>query len=458
MGILDVPRVSRAIADATYAPLLKPDTGAQFMSKVRLGIDATCGLAGDSTGNGSDEWYDLLATTLGTSHVDSRVEIAHWNDTTQANDAATIVQAGTSGSTGVVFHDTFTRTAADIYQSIPDIGPAWGRDGSNASGDWSLDGTDAVRSSDSTTGGTVATVEAGEMTTWISANFSTLQTGTARSFRLYSQRKDPSNSLYLSFTVNASGVPSFSINKNIGGSASAIATASSIASVTTNAASNELTLELSLSGSTVTGKVNSQTLTTTLTAGDLTALSGATTAGMGPASSGSAGDKVHEFKVTIGTPAAPVKATFYNASMSGSALTYQQSRLAAMFPVSLDVLFISSCHNYGSDTPAQYATKLDSFIAAFKAVQPAAGIIICSQNPQKAPATGKAAHLARLASLSSYAARRGYGYIPVAETWAAQIGGGVSLINTDGVHPTNGASGTGSSLWRDTTLAYLNSV
>ncbi|MDE8648077.1 SGNH/GDSL hydrolase family protein [Rhodococcus qingshengii] len=450
-------RLSDERLKSTYAPILKPDIGTLAMSKYRLDMDVNFGLAGDSTGNAADEWFDLLATALGADRSNMRVEIPHWNDTTQANSAATVVQAGTSGAAGIAFHDTFNRTAADLYGTTPDIGPVWGRDGANATGDWSLDGTDAVRTADATVGTLLATAAPGEMTTWASANVSTTQNGTARSMRLYSQMKDNSNSIYLALSVSAVGVPSFTISKRIGGTVTVLNTAATVPTVATDSASNELTLELSLSGTTVTGKVNSQAITGTLLPADLTALSGASMAGFA-GSTGGAGDRIHEFKVTVGVPAAPPKATFYNASMPGSTLTYQQSRLAAMFPTPLDVLFVSSCHNYGADTPAQYAAKLDEFIAAFRAVQPSAGIVICSQNPQKPPASGVTAHRSRVAHLRAYAARRGFGYVPVAEEWAKQANGGVSLILADGIHPTTGANGSGSALWRDAAKAYLATV
>ena len=456
MGLLDPPPLSKTVADATYAAALSADTGALAMGKIRLGLDTKIGIAGDSTGNAADEWFDLLATSLGTQNPNMRVEIPHWDDTTQAYLTPTVIQPGVAGASGVVFHDTFNRVAADLYGSTPDIGAVWGRDGANATGDWSVDGTDAVRTSDTTVGTVLATAAPGDMTTWVSANISTAQTGTARLFRVYSQMKDTSNSVYLTLTVNATGVPSFTISKRIAAAITVIATGATIPSLPTDSASNEVTFELTLSGSTITAKVNNQSISATLTAPDLAALSGATMAGIAGSSAGGAGDRIHEFKVTVGSAAPPALATFYNASMSGSTLTYQQTRLAAMYPQPLDLLFISSCHNYSMDTPAQYATKLDAFITAFKAVQPNAGIIICSQNPEKPPAVNRAAHLVRLSSIPAYARRRRYGYVPVAELFVTQPNGGVGLIISDGVHPTTGATDSGSSLWRDSAFNYLN--
>ena len=446
-----------SVVEGSYAPILAPDTGSLAMSKVRLGLPVNAGIAGDSTGNAANEWFDLLATAVGAAHPSMAVEIPHWNDATQALDAPTVIQPGTVGGSGVVFHDTFNRTAADLYGSTPDIGAVWGRDGSNASGDWTLDGTDAVRSSDATVGTLVGTASPGEMRTELLANIGTLATGTQRIFRLYSQMKDTSNSVFLTFSVSTTGAPSATITKRIAAVNTVIGTAASIPSVGTNTASNEIAFELSLSGTMVTAKVNGTTFTGPLTTDDLAALAGATNVGVAGSSAGGAGDRLHEITVTVGSPAPAPVARFYNASMSGSTLTYQQARLAAMFPQPLDLLFVSSCHNYSTDTPAQYAAKLDAFVAAFRAVQPTAGIVIVSQNPQKPPATNPAAHKARLASLRSYATRRGFGYIPVAETWAKQPSGGVGLILPDGIHPTTGA-GSGSALWADTAAAYLDSV
>jgi len=128
-----------------------------------------------------------------------------------------------------------------------------------------------------------------------------------------------------------------------------------------------------------------------------------------------------------------------------------------MYPVPLDLLIVSSGHNYGTNTPAQYEAALDAFLAAFRAVQPAAGILVSSQNPQKSPQTGITAHLARQAILRSYAARHGCGYLPTLEAFWAQANHGGALIQSDGAHPTTGA-GSGSELWRDTMTAYIAAI
>jgi hypothetical protein len=447
-------RIEKLKADlaASAAATAKADTGQAFLSKLTMRSgDIAVGVAADSTWNASDEAIDLYMTKLAADNPTLAVEIKHWNDTTQAYSAATVVSAGIAETGGTVFQDTFTRTAAEIYGTTPDIGEVWGRDGTNAMGDWSLNGTQAVRSADTTNGGILATGAAGDTETTVDMNLSSLGTGTSRTFRLYFCYLNSTNHAFLQISIGTTGTVTWNITSRVNNVATAVATGTSNP-FPANTTGSPVTLKGKLQGTTLSGSINGTTISGTLSSADAAVLASGVQAGV---SGGIAGDAMNSFQIVVLAPAPPKKLTLWNASMSGSTLLYQQTRFAPMFPVPLDLLIINSGHNYGTNTPAQYEAAIDSFIAAFRAVQPAAGIVISSQNPQKAPASGRVSHLLRQATLKSYAARKGIGYIPGMEAFKALPDGGVTLIATDGVHPTPGASNSGSSLWRDAITNYF---
>lgn len=164
---------------------------------------------------------------------------------------------------------------------------------------------------------------------------------------------------------------------------------------------------------------------------------------------------------TIQTGTGSQTIDLYGGSHSGSVLTYQSARLALMYPVPVDLLFISSSHNYGQATSGTaYVALVDAFVDAFRAVQPAAGIVVSSQNPQYSPvsAPGIAAQADRLSVLPGYAAARGFGYLPVAEVWARSTNAGPGgLTQADGVHPSTGGV-NGSRRWSQVAIDYIDSL
>lgn len=429
------------------------DKGESVMSRIRLKTgDIKTGIAGDSTGNAPNEWADLHTGYLAAKDTVRRCEILHWNDTAQAYDAATVVQPGTSGPTAAtVFSDTFTRTAAELDGTTPDVGTAWGKDAGNAVGDWSIDGTAALRTADTTNGLMLA--NAGT-----DADFKVTYNMTAgaatgagqNDMRFPFRYLNSSNYLWAFVTITNAGSAVFYLRKVIGGVTTTYGPSSF--TIDTGSANVPLTIVCETIGTTFRATVNGVTITDTLTSGDVAALVGANKGGFGY---GRQGNRVLDFKIETTSTAAARLLRFYNASMSGSTLTYHQSRLAAMFPEALDLLFISSSHNYSTDTAVAYLAKLDTFIAAFRAVQPDAVIVISSQNLRRSPADNIAAHTSRLAALKSYAVKRGYGYLPVAEAWAASAADPATLVLADGIHPSVGA-GSGSELWAATANTYMD--
>ncbi|OZF51282.1 SGNH/GDSL hydrolase family protein [Rhodococcus sp. 14-1411-2a] len=429
------------------------DRGEAVMSRIRLKTgDNKIGIIGDSTGNSPTEWADLHATYLAAKDTDRRCEILHWNETTQAMDAATVVQPGIAGaSAGVVFHDTFTRTATEIVGSTPDVGPAWIGDSSNSSGDWSLDGTAALRTADATNGYVVANggVDANSRVTF---DFTVgAATGGGDNQSRYAFRYlNTQTLLWVFISITNSGSATAFLRKTIANVTTTITQQTFTIDTASSAAPVSLVCEVV--GDSVTVTVNGTVITATLTADDLAALAGSTKAAFGY---GRAGNRMLEFKMETTNQVTARLLRVYNASQSGSTLAYQQSRLATMLPESLDLVYINSCHNYSSDTIATYIPKVEEFVTALRTVQPTASIVISSQNLRRSPADNIAAHVSRMSALKSYAVKRGYGYLPVAEAWASSAADPASLMLADGIHPSTGAN-SGSVLWAGVANAYMD--
>lgn len=151
----------------------------------------------------------------------------------------------------------------------------------------------------------------------------------------------------------------------------------------------------------------------------------------------------------------------YNGSMPGSALSYHRGRVRALFPEHLDLLIVSTGHNYRSQTAEPYLAEIHAFVADVRALYPDVEVVVSSQNPSFSdgswPAANVNAHAARLAALRASALTVGYGYIPVYETFAAKPAGGRAWVMADGIHPLHDPTGEhdGSVLWVEQVNAYF---
>ena len=122
-------------------------------------------------------------------------------------------------------------------------------------------------------------------------------------------------------------------------------------------------------------------------------------------------------------------------------------------PVRPDLVFISSSHNYFDMQPSTYVTTVTQFVDALRARYSDVPVALSSQNPRYSPAPYIREHLARLVQLRILALQKGWGYLPVTESFQIQADGGRSLVHADGIHPIAG----GSALWGQVATAYLRS-
>ena len=279
-----------------------PERGEAFTSGLALGVgDLVIGVAGDSTGNEVSEWPELLMGLLGAAHPDRTFKRSLWSDGSQAMPAPTTLQMGTTPDPGVVFQDTFTRTAGDLYSTVPDVGGAWGRDGGNAAGDWSLNGTQAVRTADATTGTMLADgLQVGDKRTTFVGSLSSASTGVARYIDLVHEYVDASNSIFCRFNVNTSGFATAVLYKRIGGVNTQLGSTLSSPVPMAAGSPTAVTWTIAREGTVVTATIGGQTATGSVSSGEATTLSAATKSGFG--NQGTTGDVIDTFTISLINP------------------------------------------------------------------------------------------------------------------------------------------------------------
>ena len=433
------------------------DRGEALRAKLESRTPCSLTVFGDSTGNGADEWVHLFGTTeMAARWPNLNVDYTLWSDGSQSYPAVSQIRAGAYSATTGIFSDTFTRTVADLYDTAPDTGARWGRDNDVAAGDWSTNGTEAVRSSDATSGTMLAdTGHPGDLTVTIPMNISAAASGSTKVFTGTIKRLDGNNRLIATITISGSGSASMTIAKVIAGTTT---TVGSVTGVLLGGVSNQsATLVMQLSGTTfsasvTTGALGTKTASGSLTTGDLGVLAEATVIGV----AASNGIDVRLASVTVDSLSTGARnaLTIRNCSVAGSTIAYQQSRLATVLATAPDLLVISTGHNDGSTTAAAFLAALDTLINSVRAQAPTTGIAVSSQNPQTLGASGRLAHAARQQALRSVCRTRGVGYVPVWETWVSQARRGVDLVGADNTHPV----AAGSALWADTFADYLQAA
>lgn len=440
-------RLTAATLSDTYSPVL--DAGSRLKAKLDLQQAATIFVASDSTADASDEWVHKWIESMATSRPELRTAYYVWNGST-AMSAAEVINAGGPQPRATI-SDTFTRSAAEIVGTSPDVGLPWVGQTSS----WTVNGTDAVRAS-ATAVGEVATKGGlfGDMAaTFSNVVISTVADASFRWCRFIIKYVDTNNYLFLNVGISTGGGRLWSIEKRIAGTITVVTQgANNPASLPAATATLTIpTITVSLTGTTLSAAIGSDTLTGSITAGDATALELGD--GIGMRFDNQNGAKIASIGATVTPTANPTRTlAVYNGAMAGSDLSYQTSRLATMCPVTPDVIFISSSHNYAVAGSA-YVVAVQAFVDACHVLWPSAGVVVMSQNPRKLPASagGNQVHLERLATLKSYARAKRWGYIPVMEAFLARPDSGYALVNSDGIHP----SAAGSLLWRDTVVSWL---
>lgn len=427
--------------------------------------DAVIALAGDSTGDETAEWFSRGIDMWLVDHPWITCTYNIWNDATGTYTTST--KQTTNAAVSTVWSDTFTRTAADLYGTTPDTYAGWlsgtptWSGGGTAPGSISLNGTKAVITSDSVPGPVLANHGVqGDVT--VTASGITINTSTQRG-DLWIGAKYIAGitglpQLYLYVHVASDGSTTCGLWRIANGRSTGLGAVVSNP-VPTNATTT-FDASIQVQGLNVNCVVNGNAFTRTLDGVDAQALAPSTTAFLGVNSPALAGVTIDSFTVTAQPAMQNVRV--YNGSMPGSRLDYQQQRLAKMYPEPLDLLMISSSHNYTTDTAGTYRDKVQQFAESFRNLHPQAGVTLVSQNPEFPPSSGAQEHNARIATLKSLAAQHNYGYLASAEAFLTLPDRGRSLTRSDGVHPLGQVEvadpNNGSYLWATIFRNYLTDL
>lgn len=424
------------------------NSAAALRNKLATNQDCVWTHIGDSTGNATDEWVYLTALALGADYPNQKITYELWNDTNQNYDAATTVQAGSSGATPTpILTDTFTRTAAALTGTAADTGQTWTTGAGAVDGnlyDVSAGAADITHGLDpNASGGIRATAR------YVIASGTTTGNG-----RLHLGASG-ANEVFAEIAILTGPVMRVTIFQRVGGTATTVVASSNITAVT--GVTQNCDVVLTMQGTAVTASMtyNGTTVSASGTlsvAGNWAGFAAATNLNI----SGVAGFKVDS--VTVGKNSSgltPGTLRIINGSKPGAAASYLIPRTQLLSPVAAELITISTSHNHGTQTVAGYYTDLDNLVAGAMVKAPNAGVAICGQNPEFPPndAATVAAHNLRIAAVRPRCATKGWGYIGAAEKFLIRSDRGQSWVQSaDGIHPE---PVNGSPAWRDAALAYL---
>lgn len=445
------------------------DDGEQFISKMDMqNGDAVIVLLGDSTGDSNTEWFRGALSRIAPDFPDHRIEFIDWVDAATnpwpdpasgAYVAPEVVQVGTGEIVETpVNSDTFGRTG-DLYQSVAELGGSW-TGTSNSAGDWTLDGSQANGSSETTRNYTwiKSPDSAGAIRATLTATLPTnpVAGGTRTFYFITKMGGNIQNrvQMVLSVALNT-GIVSVSLQSVIANAATTIAgpvTGVANHGIVENSATPVAhDFELLVEGATVTLSIDGvQRLQGTIPDAALPSFGNLTGSGFSHNGIGPTLISIQSIETLVTTAIADVTLRAYDGSQSATTFAeYQMPRLARMIPEAPDLVILSSCHNYTTMTPLAYVTEVEELVQQIRDLYPYAGILASSQNPRFAPANFQAEHLDRLQALRVWARKRGYGYLPALEAFLVQPDKGQSRVLADGIHPTTTFADdtTGSGLW-----------
>lgn len=440
--------------------------GPNYLDRVFSGLDMrenrslVIAQASDSTGDSATEWFELAwKESLAEIWPERPARVARWIKASEVLSAFTSWQAGEPTGAGAggdvtVGQDLFETNPGPITGRTPDVGAGnWSTSGS---GTWSV-ASGALSQTDSATFGNAAfqmqshTLD-GEYTAVLDLATAGV-TSVVTFFPVTNSAALSGNRMYVQLSGNATIVPTLAIN--IGGATTTLATLPSFAITGTPI---EVTITVTVADLNVTVQVGAESQTVALTQPQKDALIGQY---MNVGVNKNPNAKFKSLTATVPAPAQYLpQVSVYNGGYAGGRASFQTDRLASMFPVRPDVVFINHGHNYASidSSPAAFVAAIDTFVASLRAVYADVPVVVLSQNPEiVSGSTTQAAvdgHLARQVALRDHALSLGWGYIAGLEAFAKRSDGGAALIDTadgTGIHP----NATGSRLQADTAKAWI---
>ncbi|WP_104083288.1 SGNH/GDSL hydrolase family protein [Cryobacterium sp. Y11] len=137
------------------------------------------------------------------------------------------------------------------------------------------------------------------------------------------------------------------------------------------------------------------------------------------------------------------------ATVSG---VYDSTRVPRMTPRYGQALVTVVCsHNDGIQKGEKYLAKWSTLFSELRSKFGNAGMTLSTQNARKSPAGNIVDHAVRTAQLLGYANRNSIGVTDAAAAMSASGETAATLILSDGIHPTDLASG----IWRDEAVSVL---
>jgi hypothetical protein len=390
-----------------------------FTSKLAAGTsDLVMAISSDSTANENTEHvFKTVTERLAPAYPAYLCQVQTFSDASQAYAVNT---NGLSGSFGEVlgstlFEDTFDRADGSVGTTTSH-GDAW------VANSWTISGNKALAPAS----GTLNSANAVATDSLVAeAVFTALSSGNYRIEALY----------------NASDYGVF-VQWNLTGATLFVKTGAgtvNLASVSiSTTAGTDYTARLIVKGLWVGANINGYTCGAYLTSTQKSAL-GDKVYFSGPASTG-----VFD-RVSVKTLTNTRSLKVYNGSVSGSAISYHDSRIALMLPERPDCWMIALGHNNdGTDTADQYLARMVSYVASVRGTYAGLTPIACTENARLD--AGAAAAAARFAALRSGWQGQRWGFIDIEAAFTALGGSLSSYLAGDSLHP----NATGSALWSTT--------
>lgn len=414
------------------------------------GDESVCwALLGDSTGNGSDEWFYQCAEQTAPYYPNYTVQVRTWDDATSRYLAPATVQTGPSGqramkiadSSGAGAYWTAAQPTGDIDVAVWCKPTSWtsgaiqtfvsryGNPGSraftfriNSTGllilDWTTDGSTNQSSPFSTAAVPFSAGSAG----WVRAQLD-IDNGSGQHTIKYFTSANGTTWTQLGSTITRSGTTSVfasTYRYEIGSRGGAVEPAN-------GARFYEVYVRNGIDGPTLTPVMADAWATAYVTPA--------------PTIEGS-----------------PVL-TMLNGSHPGANITYHTD--SVRFPkLNPDfghaVIGLSCSHNQLGAVGTEWITALSGWATSVRQRFPYASLLILTQNPRKSPANLLLEHGIRRRQAISWGNSNSTDVIDIYGHFLAYPGGYEQLVAADGIHPTAGSSaGTGSRVWADAVMAEL---
>lgn len=414
----------------------------------QFGYSHTAAVFGDSTSDnlGANEWPLLALKLLSEKYGSVRMEHYQWNDATQVYGAATVVNAGAAAAGGVIAHDTFSVDGNAVGAAADTKGTWVGNGTATKSG-----GRASLIAGNTAAISILTPMQDSTVTSKLIVTTAGL-TG-FNAFRFANAMSNASLTgfgLHMTLSHNGQWVTHLSLHKTVDGTGVKTISTETIDLGLGNVTSKPVTIETKLVGLTFTGTITVEgrapvVRTFNITAEEKAAIGSYAGSSVNPGNLGG-GHVYDEVKVeTAVIPTPTIKV--YNGSVAGKNPDYLRAagRLAKLLPVPVDSAMLSFGHNshLNPGGPDDFITDYKTTLDLLRTAQPSARIFIGSQNPEFTPRDASLIiqHAAKQSRLAKFARDNGCRYVPVYEAFAnAAADNGRSLVQADGVHPTNPAS------------------